>query len=580
MSSNLINKHLISLSITILLYVFTYFKFGLYYGWVDDVLISNHFREILINSPIKTLASLFLGWANLLSFLYKKAPHIPWYGILLYVFSFIATFNTILLLVLLFFKKKNRILFTIAIIAGFLFLWVDNIFLVTLTRISLIVTLSSIFLLGISPLYYKNKRVLIFITFYCCLLFIGGSLIRPITLVGIIPLIISFYIILNRAKLQMPKRNIIAFGISILLVFTINVNNRNKVKKNVNKEIGHFLNITDARNTYQPTEFLYNNDINYKALFLYYIPEDKFLDKNFLDQYGPSTWYQNLNFKRYYTNLKYETSRINAFTSSYHQYLNWFNKFIILIVTNLVIMAFSKMYRIQLLLFIALIIFLFLIMLVYKTEERLILPIITFQTILNLICLNFWKKENLYYPKTAKPILFIILLSLGFYGFMRADKLAEEKKIELKGKQLFIDELNNNFKNKILFFDLWSMTLVHQSLLENINLSPNNIYTCHREYWSFFFPQHTAQLEKICKNIDFISFYKCAFEKNEEIIFVFNKQLRIDLIEEFALKNHHIKLKFEELLPNNKLKDIRYSFLPYQYEFGYYKLAAFENVEI
>jgi hypothetical protein len=146
-----------------------------------------------------------------------------------------------------------------------------------------------------------------------------------------------------------------------------------------------------------------------------------------------------------------------------------------------------------------------------------------------------------------------------------------EKKEEMMLKQDVVHELNLDFKGKMLFYDIWTMTLLHQTPLKQVNLNSNNVHTCYGEYWSnFLLVTHKKYLEDLCGKTDFISFYKCLYGRRDKVIFVFSKIYRKELIEKYAWEEYGEKIIFREIKPDSKLKNIHYSFVPAYNEFGYY----------
>ncbi len=585
------SQFLISLILGLISFLATFFIFGYYFGWVDDVLQYNYFRGIPLGEPIEHFYTVHLGLSYLYKYLFSIYPAINWYGLFMGIYTLLATINFYYIILYLLCKtslSQYLKLFCIPLIL-FCILWIDFIVFINFTKISILLLGTSLIGLDIS-LRQNLKRNRI--TIYFCFTFLIGLLTRPEVLIIILPLFLIYIIRGVHNKRKIIKICLLIFiliGIYKLLDYT-SVKQSDRNKRN---EVAHLLNITDGRNLNGKDFYaLYRNDIKYRAVFMYFHPDSTFTNKKILDQWGPASSFSLKNLKGIKKKLEEEFYRASQYyDNQYHVYMNWLDRFSMVLIINIltIILATYKYYQYGsknktsiLVLWLLLLCFCSSILIITslsKMEERVA---ITTSIIFTLMVLNIYFENN-QVPSNRKSVnvlITLILMTLVFFKLQTTYAIAKEKENELEQKANIIKEINTNFKNKILFFDIWTMTLLHQRAFENIYLNKNNTYLAYGEYWSNMIDSHKKTLEAICPNTDFINFYQCLYKKRKEVVFVYNTETRAQLIEKLSSEVYNMPIRFKKYMPNSELSKLHYSFLPFEYHFEYYVFDdSFEDYE-
>ncbi|MGV3586240.1 MAG: hypothetical protein ACO1OF_04490 [Adhaeribacter sp.] len=156
-----------------LLFGLTYLLLGFHYETNDDVIISLLLRGILIQPPLSDLSLYFHGLSHGLTLLYKLAPQIPWYGIMLYALLFTATVLAFIFLQVhgLVRKRFWWAWFLLFFLAG----WYEHIFWFNYMRVPLLLAGTG-YLLFLSLWGNKNN---LFVNIILGLLFLVALCIRP-----------------------------------------------------------------------------------------------------------------------------------------------------------------------------------------------------------------------------------------------------------------------------------------------------------------------------------------------------------------------------------------------------------------
>lgn len=586
---NSVNKIFMSLCLSLFLFLLTHLVYGFHYGWVDDVTITNFIRGLYIAEARDKTFTVHVGLSRIYHYLYLHCSNFPWYGLIICFYAFLATFNLVYFLSCTFDKllKKNTLIFILLTLFIFILIWVENIFLLNFTRISILLIGTSFLLIDHitnSSLTVKQKYLW---TLYLSIVLLIGILTRPESvIVLIVPFLFYFFRHYKSPRTLFKIFLILALnGIISGITYTLSIDSDIKQK---NKNIAHILSITDGMNTNQKKAFeLINEDIRYKAVFLYYIPDDDLVNEESLKKWGSAKFVSTNKIIKSWHKLRYEIYKARlSYGKEYLEKLNWFNLFIGLLIFNFLLCFLNIVFSLRenklipIAHFLAISSFTIIIILItvlYKMENRVTIPSIAIISLMGLSMISKSNIKNRFNDKAIAISLFLLLTptiiqSINYY------KISLEKKKETELKRNFINELNQSFENKIIFYDIWTMSLIHLSPFEVAKLNSSNMHTNHKENWSGFISDHVHSLEKMCGNTDFVNFYNCLFLKKEDVVFVFTKDTRIGFIEEYALKVHNINMEFSEILDNSELKKINYTFLPHKYEFGYFTLKSFEKI--
>ncbi len=580
-----------SIALTIVLFTATYYIYGFYYGWTDDVLQNNSMMGVCLNKPVELFFEAHLLLIKLYNFLYTNFQTVAWYGWIFAFYAFLATFNLFYFISLTFsrLKQKKYILFILLCFCVYFTIWIENIFLINFTRISIILIGTSLLLIDniiISEKHTVRQKTIWLI--YSSITLLIGVLTRPeIIIILFIPFIL--YVLRNYRQPIIVLKIIIIFiinGTIFLSIYNQQINDN--AKKSI-KKIKHILNVTEGKNT-NDIFFIEKakQDIRYKAVWLYYWPDSNLIDETNLSQWGPEKTITLRNLKNLGLKLNYEYyTAINAYNSDYCNILNWFYPAISLLFLNILILLInfiSNYNKNKLLIYIHLLLLcsfigtISLITILSKMEGRLLIPTLI---IITLFSLSFIKdslnKEKNNFLWTIFILAFISLSFFRAYGYYLA---SEDKKEESLSKSRFIEELNSQFNGKTFMFDILTISLLHESPFKKLQLNPANTYSSYKENWSVFFPEQMKYLKTMCGSTEFVPFYNCIYEKGDDVIFVYTKETRIGLIEEYALKVHDIEMEFTEIHINSNLKQVKYTFIPYKFDFGYYILTKFKKKEI
>ena len=73
------------------LFTIGYFAFGYYFGWLDDVMMEQHFRGLFTGEPNSEAFYYHRGLSHIYAFLYRLNSSFPWYGVAMCGYIFIAT---------------------------------------------------------------------------------------------------------------------------------------------------------------------------------------------------------------------------------------------------------------------------------------------------------------------------------------------------------------------------------------------------------------------------------------------------------------------------------------------------------
>ncbi len=586
------HRTLFSVIYSLILLLSTYFFLGYYYGWIDDVLVSNYLMGIPIYQPIEYTFNFHLLLSKLYRFLYDYFHGIPWIGIAFALFIFLATVNFIYFLIIQFseFFEDYKWLFAIFVTIIYFLIWVENVYLLNFSKLAILLT--GISFLNIHKLIRAgiNKKGILVLIYFCCTFMIGLFTRMEVTFI-LFPflLIFSFQSIMLRGSDLRITGILVGFyvvGIAATFLFS-------EGDATVQRQSAHILNIVDGLNTYNPDIASVEKNAKSLALFHYFFPDSIIINSDYLNSLGPASPLNILGLKYLKRNLLSEYRRATYYTPQYHQPLNWFWKMVAFSAINLLLLLVS-IYQtargksiwmpifFQTFSMVAFYSTIFIVTVLSKMEDRVLTPALIIFTIAHF---SLWIERNKTLLNALKTkvivLIFTTLILLTVWRTVGYLKISAEKKDEVALKREVLKELNEDFTGKILFYDIWAMTLLHQTPLETIQLNPQNIHTCYGEYWSnMFLEEHKKYLKQLCGKTDFISFYRCLYEKRDQVVFVYSKIYRKELIEKYAMEVYNQKIKFKQIKSDSKLKNIHYSFLWGRNDFGYYVFdKSFEDAD-
>jgi hypothetical protein len=558
----------------------TYLLSGIYYGWVDDVLMEQTFRGMFTAVPIADTFLYFRGIGHIFVALYKYFPAVPWYGI---VFLLTAWLTCTFIFSILY-KAAIRlglsfpIQILIYLIAYCAFMY-DAVMLLNFTKLSLFLCSTSI--LYFSILYIESEIILSLKSSIILLIFNISFLIRPET--NILSVIPSCGLLVCHALYFSPdnkvKTGLLASILLILPLLTLWADNNvwaSADKKEFQKKWKDIHSLLDENNINKQiaTEALKNpkDSIRLVALSSWYYYDETKIDAAYLKKIN-DTQYTNKSLA--YKAITQYFNAAKRYTANYSPQLNWFNKgafFLIMCVllTALIVRTSEKNRTITTLSLligpVALILF---VAILYKMEERVYTPYIV-AILLSLITFYSFLK-----PPSNKSLItcLCILAIMGVVNVYQNHKLSAFKKDELEKKRGIIAELNNTYSNKILVFDYFSRLLIHDTPFTNAYLNNSNTYLIWGENSLQQFASHRKYLTSILGKNNFSSFIDYTLSHTENTVFVICNYRR-DLIQSYTRILYNKPIKFtRQFTTQNNADKLHYSFVWDSISYNYYKIS-------
>ncbi|MCB9231937.1 MAG: hypothetical protein H6581_09755 [Bacteroidia bacterium] len=566
-------------------FVLTWITFGFYYGWMDDSIIDNYLRGEFSARPVPDFYLYLRGFSQIIAWLYARFPSVPWFGLLLFVSILGAVFNLFYFINRMLTRAKVapwKITLLLLLIFGGILL--ENVFLLNITRSGLLLAGASLFCLADLAIYDREipRKSLKFFLF--TLLFVCGYLIRPETTV--IPLaffsLLLLFFISPKNKKQVISVLVVIMSV-ILLHQTGEFLFKSEEKVKFEQKWPAIWNTLDGSN-YQPGFPATREDsIRLRALQMWYFQDSTQFDQAFFERAGAVSSFSGRVLGNWRHNLydEYEKSRYTF--REYHTSLNWFWKNLIMLSLS-VILTGGFLYqgsgnRRQLFIRFGLLSGLFLGTILIpaifiKMEDRILAPSLIF-FILSLSWVGLQAHSNeakpFGFPKAVQWVALLALTVLASWRLVDLHQLADEYKQENETKRLAIQELKKAFPGKILLYDILTMSALHgKPLACHQPIAPQNKNLAFGEYWSQIMHSFLESQKQICPQNDWPEFFSCLYENRENVVFVHSKY-RIDLLEEYFEVLYGVPYKFQKILPDSRLSQIRYSFFQEPMDFDYYQ---------
>jgi hypothetical protein len=571
-------------TIAVLFITLTIMFYGVFYGWLDDTILANYLQGVFLGEPISEFFTAHIFISKIYHFFYQNFVLIGWYGVFLIIFNGLAVFNVFYVIYKKWqsLHKSNFYIIFLTCLIVYILILVENLVLLNYSKTALLLLGSSLLLLDFFA--YSNFRSKIHFIWYVYLMMsilIGLFLRYDIAIFIIIPL--TFFLVRNfNNKFYLIKVITFSIVVGFLFFLTMNLSLVSDVKEK-NKVISHILNITDGKNTINDFFIdLANKDIEYKALALSYLPDTKFYNSESLDIWGQRSILSIESLKFFYSKLVFELNKANSsYSSDYLESENWLQPFVFFLLFNFAIFIFSIIYSknkhhlfFHVLILSSYYLGIVIVMVFFKMEGRVAMPS---SAIITLASFSLFVENNSGIVYRLRKYLFIFLVVISIFKLQSLSKLSEKKQNELVLQSNFVKELNHVFNNKLIFFDIWTMSLFSNDPLLVTPRNTSNKYLTHKECWSGFIDNHVKYIDNLCGGSDFVSFYSCMYNKKNQVVFVYTKDARIGLIEEYAKRIHNYNLEFSEIFANSELSKIKYAYLPNKLDFGYFIITKFEN---
>lgn len=594
-------NYLVALIYAFLLMLVTYLAYGIFFGWIDDVLMMNAMRGIFSNQPFSDFFLYHRVLSKAYVALYQSWPGVPWYGLAMGMYLLLALANLFYFLVHIFseFVDRKYSLFLYFGIFYFLFC-LENVYLITFTRVAILLMGSSLFciyqivkkerwksidywgivafsiMFAIGYLTRMEMALVVLATFFLFLFFLPGFSKRK--MLGLflgLGLVVGTHQALEKAFLTSEKKAFLEIW-------------------------GYIQNSLDGANFNPELDALQSNpadSIRLKAVESWFFLDEQQITPDFLARItAPSPFSWNT-LRHWRQNLYQEYQKARFRFTDYNQYLNWWPKvllyfFLHVYLISLVLLSTASKklkWGFGLYLFAGWGMILALTILL-KMEDRLFSPWALIFTVgalvycsqltrpqtkalVNFCALVFlWLKSGMLKQVLKTLGLIILLVIIGIRG-IAYHNISKEKAIELDQKARIVKEINNKFFGEILFFDIWSMTLIHSTPFQNIDLNPNNQYLTYGEYFSNSYDAHKAYLTKLFGSDRFIDVCEYGQRHPEEVIFLFG-EYRATMLEDYLRILYGKPYHFKSNYPDTELSKIRHSFSWFPVQYNYYTLTT------
>jgi len=200
-------------------------------------------------------------------------------------------------------------------------------------------------------------------------------------------------------------------------------------------------------------------------------------------------------------------------------------------------------------------------------EDRVLAPVLIFLLLSLLIGARSLAKG-------IKPIVFILLtIAFSVIGVMRSfdyNGVSIQRAHGLKMKEYVRLELEQQFVDKYVIFDFFTMLFLETSPFEDVDFSDK--WMSGIEVWN----RHLPNIESINKVVG-CQKWPCFFEKiaQQPYDFIFfYKDERISITEDYFDIIYNIDLKFEDLSKDMVISKFHYSLHWVAFDFGYYRIDA------
>ena len=584
----------------LILYLVFYLLDGLYFGWIDDIFMINYLKGTFYGKPDNLLfIDTFIIWSSLLKNLYISHPAFPWYELLEY---------SILALAILKFNisiynnsipepitKPWQKYFLLAIVNAALFFHLFQLS----TFTSVCIFSSAVFLTSyfLSISEGVKKRAVIYLLLFC-----ASFLMRPLLVVPITIISVTFFLFLNRARLW---RFIPVGAIIIASVASIKMSNKTDTKLlcSVHDRAVYLL---DGLNTPILKTNKMDSDVRYQAFFSWFCGDAQQLySDSFLRKIEPSDKMA-YHSQYFFEDLKAEYQNSSeSYDKSYGDYRNWSMRagllLCILVLTVFLVLSQTSNRNKKRAAIISTVLFAVMILLIsgsMKMEERFFYPTgigvlflllsinlkgdkdnkktISSKADLSKEGNNFSHKLTIFKTQPIIKIsILIFLFSLALIQIIDAGKAHTELEKECELKREFIDEINLSMKGKVAFFDTWSMACVHLKPFRVWSLNPANQYSCYGETWSNFLPPHMKYLSEFCSNPEDMGAYFDCLSERKDVVFLITSY-RAEFLEKYLSQVCHLNVRFRKISSGTSFEKLKYTFMPFQYEFGLYQIEKIE----
>jgi hypothetical protein len=560
----------------------SYCILGVYFGWIDDVFVMLQLKGEVIspqngffNLRGNNYFSYFYVW------LYNHFGKFNWYGIFLSFYSGLCILNINFILLHLISKTEQHVrkLFLFFSLAFFAAYVIENVYLINFTRIAILLTGTSIICAVITFKTYRGTAVGKRLFMFFALLFFIGWNCRLFAVLIFMPIILLFLFLIFEKKLRFifPGGLAIFIGLYFCLAFLF-LNDKNRAEyKSINHTEKYVHNILNAFNGVQIDE-LNNPRDSIKSLALYrwyFADRDTVLNQEFLDEIGSYNPLRVDVLKNWQKNLKQEITKARSFYgNNYMPDLNWYYKtvgfwIIVGALPFLFIFYHSvdfKRFLRSILLYGATLVFVLLVIIFFKMEDRAMAPLLIFTFFAVWMLLN----------ETDKPlnievlkILIVVFIIVGGHRVQGYKNNSTQRGFDLDLKSKVRSNIDKFYNDKTVFFDLYSLTILETHPFWNVNFPDN--WTSGLEMFNLHSIEHHQNIEKIVGCLDWPCFYQEVSKTPNKYMFFYSNE-RIRITHDYNKIIYNEEFYFRKESENMIINQLHYSFLWFPVGLGFFSL--------
>lgn len=574
----------------VLLVMATRAIWGLYYGWLDDVLFEQHYRGLLTGQPLPYSFMYNEGLSYMYTWFYGAFPNVAWYGLFQYLWLLLALMGSHFLISTALEKYKVKVWQqTLILGAAYLLFWLEPFYLITYTQTALLCAgiglLGYLFLLSVPELARWDRYA------FFTLLVIVGFLTRPQVFVLPFVLFALSWWYVRRTKLSWQ----LAAWLPIVLLFVVHQLNwkvfMNEDQKTFYKRWPYIWSTQDGRQNLDEDKLAQLNANPKDSIRLvamrswFYLDHDQ-ITMPFLEQFGPPTIFNKNALKHWRQNLFMEYMHARLWYKRIEPALDWWWKIIAGVVILLIIWiavatavfrfdANRKVlywYSLQALALVGMVLSMAIFM---KLENR----VVTAMLILFFIGVPVFSAVRFGWNRNLKPaVLGVIIVCLVVGGLLRLPEyyaVGGHMSRQLERKRNFIEDMNTRYTGKVIMFDNYTRLLVHGTPFENVQLNPTNTYAVWGEPATNEFKTHREFLAKICGDYRFLPFFDCLASR-KDVVLVYS-QGRVDLIKAYADILYDRQYDFTPAVTSSPLDKIKSSFLSFPISCNYWTIKRHSN---
>jgi hypothetical protein len=515
-----------------ILFLASYLLFGFYFETNDDLVMSLLLRgDLQPQGGFAELSKLFLFKIALIyHFLYQIIPSLPWYGLSLLFFNFIACINIFYITDKLLTKYFNKYFITIILTCFYFIIFIENNIEINYSRTSIMLAGSSLMLIFLNLTKDIDVKLNKFVIVQFILLIIS-LLIRPmggfLSSLIVSPAIIFFAI--NSNKTRKLFYYLVSVYIIILMLYSYTQFIKPVEEKTYLDNLLKVANFMDFGIDNTEDKINLQDSIKRQAVKNLFISDTKIINTEFLDKISSS----NLFSINKIIPVRIKSAVIYSALTAFKYYpgvtLFYLFTFVIIIYVNYKKIKYDFI-------FVLFIQFIFImavlsISVLMKLPDRVFFPLAGLMITCNIFLLNFsdfsFSKNKI---KTYSAV-FLVLSAVISYPAMNS-RYSQLCNLNHKNKECF-SLLDKNYGGTTFLITQPSYTLFDgSSSLENFSMQNNKTFPLIG--WNTILPSYVLDLKKICSSADINDFFN-YLKNNNSYVLISNDKFNMFLINYFKI---------------------------------------------